>query len=358
MNLALTEDQRMIRDAAASFLADACDSAAVRRTLESADGFDAQLWKGIVDMGWCGTAVPESSGGLGLGPQALVLILEQMGRQLAGGPFFATTALAANLLAEAGSPAARKQLLPQLAAGQLRATAVFDADVKAKKDKKGWRVSGRLSGVLDGASAELILVGTEAPPTAIFAVRLDATGVRRAPLTTWDGTRRLADLGLKNGVAERVDAGKGPGVARAQALARLYLAAEQLGGAQQCLDVTLRYINERKQFGRAIASFQAVKHRCAQMMVKVEGLRSMVYGAAATAAAKPSPGQLELECAGARALAADTFFHCAGEALQLHGGVGFTWEFEPHLLFKRAQATSHALGTASALREQIAQALL
>jgi len=358
VNLALTEDQRMIRDSAASFLADACDSAAVRRTLESESGVDAQLWKGIVEMGWCGTAVPESFGGLGLGPQEFVLILEQMGRHLAGGPFFATTALAANVLAEAGSPAARKQLLPQLAAGHLQATAVFDADVKARKAGKEWKLSGRLSGVLDGASAQLMLVGAKAPPTAIFGVRLDAKGVRRTPLATWDGTRRLADVELKNVVAERVDAGKGPGVARAQALARLYLAAEQLGGAQQCLDVTLRYIHERKQFGRPIASFQAVKHRCAQMMVKVEGLRSMVYGAAATAAGKASLDQVALECAGARALAADTFFHCAAEAIQLHGGVGFTWEFEPHLLFKRAQATSHALGTASALREQIAETLL
>jgi alkylation response protein AidB-like acyl-CoA dehydrogenase len=156
---------------------------------------------------------------------------------------------------------------------------------------------------------------------------------------------------LKNVVAERVDdPAKRSGVPRAQALAQLYLAAEQLGGAQQCLDLTVKYISERKQFGRAIGSFQAVKHRCAQMMVAVEGLRSVVYGAAASGDA--------LECAGVKALASDTFFHCAGEAIQLHGGVGFTWEFEPQLYFKRAQATSHALGASTVLREQIAEALL
>lgn len=357
MNLALSDDQRMIRDAAASFLADASGSAAVRAAMQSPSGFEPKLWRSVAELGWCGTAIPESSGGLGLGPTELVLILEQMGRHLLCAPFFSSVALAGNLLLQAGSAAAKKNHLPEIASGARRATVAFDTPgLKAKKGKGGWQLSGRVAGVVDGASAELLLLVSGA---GVFAVSAGAPGFKADALKTWDATRRVANLELKSVAAQRVDdPAKKAGIARARALSQLYLAAEQLGGAQQCLDLTVRYISDRKQFGRAIASFQAVKHRCAQMMVKVEGLRSMVYGAAACADANPDLATLTLECAGAKALAADTFFHCAGEAIQLHGGVGFTWEFEPQLHFKRAQAGSHALGSADALREQIAQALL
>ena len=357
MNVALTDDQRMIRESAASFLADASGSAAVRAAMESVAGFDSKLWKGIGELGWCGTAIPDAFGGMGLGPVELVLILEQMGRHLACAPLFSSAALAASLLTQAGSAAAKKKYLPVLAQGSLRATAAFDAaGLKAKNGEGGWQLSGRVAALVDGASAELLLLSAK---SGVFAVAAGAKGLKVKPLKTWDATRRLADVELKNVAAERVDdPARKSGLARAEALARLYLAAEQLGGAQQCLDLVVRYTNERKQFGRAIASFQAVKHRCAQMMVQVEGLRSAVYGAAACAAGNPDSTILAMGCAMARALAADTFFHCAGEAIQLHGGVGFTWEFEPQLHFKRAQAGSHWLGTADVMREQIAQALI
>jgi alkylation response protein AidB-like acyl-CoA dehydrogenase len=342
VNLALTEDQVMIRDAAQAFLADASGPAQVRKAM--VNGVDPQLWQGVGALGWCGVAIEENHAGMGLGPAELVLVLEQMGRHLACSPFFATVALAGNLLSHAGSAAARKQYLPRLAQGALRATATFDANgIKAAKGKGGWALTGRVARVLDGATAELLLFATKA---GVFAVAGGAKGFKASALKTWDATRRFADVELKNVPAERVDDPvRKTGIARAHTLARLYLAAEQLGGAQQCLDLTLRYITDRKQFGRAIASFQAVKHRCAQMMVKVEGLRSLVYGAAAS--------QDPRECAAAKALASETFFDCAAEAIQLHGGVGFTWEFEPHLYFKRAQADSHWLGAASTLREEI-----
>ena len=342
MSLALTDDQRMIRDAAAGFLADASAPPAVRAAMESPAAYDAKLWAGIGELGWCGVAIPESFGGMGLGPTDLVLILEQMGRHLACAPYFSTVALAANVLTQAGTAAAKKQYLPQIATGSLRATAVFDAG--GLKLAKG-RLSGRLAAVPDATAAQLLLFVVKG---TAWAVPADAKGLKLEPLDSWDATRRLADVALNNVAATRVAEGKG--IAQAEALARLYLAAEQLGGAQQCLDLVVRYATERKQFGRAIGSFQAVKHRCAQMMVQVEGLRSLVYGAAAS--------QDPLECAAAKALAADTFFHCAGEAIQLHGGVGFTWEFEPQLHFKRAQATSHWLGAPEVLREHIAQALV
>jgi acyl-CoA dehydrogenase len=358
MNLALTEDQVMIRDAAQNFLADASGSTAVRAAMASAAGFDPALWQQIGgELGWCGTAIPERFGGLGLGPVELALILEQMGRHLACAPFFSTVCLAANVLTQAGSDAARKAYLPRIAAGALQATAELDASgVRAQKRGGAWRLSGVLPALADGASAEILLVALE---SGVFAIRREAPGVTTRALHTWDGTRRFAKVELRNAAAERIDAaGRKGGIAVARSLARLYLAAEQLGGAQQCLDLAVRHASERKQFGRAIASFQAVKHRCAEMMVKVEALRSAVYGAAAVAATKPSLKALAMECAMARALAAETCFHCAQEAIQLHGGVGFTWEYDPHLYFKRAQAGSHWLGTAGAMREQIAAALL
>lgn len=355
MNLALTDDQRLIRDSAASFLDEASSAAVVRKALEAPEGFDAALWQGIGEMGWCGTTIPEAFGGLGLGPSELVLILEQLGRRLAPAPFLSTV-LAANLLAEAGTAAARKKYLPPLAQGALRGALALEAPgVKASKTKGGWQLSGRLQALPDGACAQLLLIAVGG---AVFAVAGDAKGCKAVALESWDGTRRPADIELRRVAAERVDDGKAAGRRRAESLARLYLAAEQLGGAQEALDLTLRYITERKQFGRAIASFQAVKHRCAQMMVLTEGLRSAVYGAAACAATMRDGDAVAMECAMARALAADTFFHCAAEAIQLHGGVGFTWEFEPQLYFKRAQATSHWLGGADAMREQIARGLI
>lgn len=352
MNLALTDDQRMIRDAAQEFLAEASAMPAVRVALESEAGFDPAVWRRIgAELGWCGTAIPEEHNGLGLGPLELVLILEQMGRHLLCAPFFSTVCLAGNLLTLAGRTAAKKKYLPQLANGSLTATAAFAADLSAKV--------GKLSGSLrmsDASSAQLLLIATK---DKVFAIAPGAKGVSLKPLKTWDGSRRFAEVRLKNVPAEAVhDPARRAGIHRAESLSQLYLAAEQLGGAQQCLDLIVRYTSERKQFGRSIASFQAVKHRCADLMVRIEALRSAVYGAAAFAAGTPAADALSAECAMAKSLASDTFFHAAQEAIQLHGGVGFTWEFEPHLHFKRAQVGSHWLGRSDQLREQIAQGLL
>jgi acyl-CoA dehydrogenase len=352
MNLALTSDQLMIRDAAQSVLADASDSPAVRAAMETEAGFDPKIWQRIGgELGWCGTAIPEQYGGLGLGPVELSLILEQMGRHLLCAPFFASVCLAGNVLLQVGSAKAKKAYLPHIADGSLTATAIFDCELKAS----GTKLSGRAL-VADGATAGLLLL---CAGHKVFAVKRGAAGLSAKPLKTWDGTRRFAQLTLKNVLAERVDDPRQrAGIAKAESLSRLYLAAEQLGGAQQCLDLILHHTTERKQFGRFIASFQAVKHRCAELMVKIEGLRSMVYGAAALAASNPDVETLALECASAKALASDTYFHTAGEAIQLHGGVGFTSEFDPQLYFKRAQASSHWLGAADALRENVAQSLL
>lgn len=374
MNFSLTDDQRMIRDAAADFLAQTHDSAALRAAADSEAGFDSRLWTQIgAELGWCATAIPEAYGGLGLGQVELALLLEQMGRRQLCSPFFSSVVLAATALQVLGSVAALSQWLPPIASGELRATlgldahgvAVAEPGVRARREGQGWLLDGDLAHVPDGASAELLLVlaRLDESELALFALPAGTPGLSCRPLQTWDQTRRLAHVGLKDvqlEAAARVDRGDLSLAALQdfEARAALLLAAEQLGGAQQCLDLTLAYTAERAQFGQKIAAFQAVKHRCAEMMVAIESTRSLVYGAAAQADSGAEPQAQYMEAGAAKALASETFFFCAQEAIQLHGGVGFTWEYDPQLYFKRAQAGSHWLGTPEQWRERIAAALL
>lgn len=370
MQLALSDDQMMIRESAASFLADASDSAAVRRIMESEAGFDEVQWAAMArELGWSGVAIDEAHGGLGLGAAELVLIQEQAGHRLLCSPFFSTVCMAATLLAEAGHAAAQDELLPKLAAGELRVASMLDVQADdrpavmptAHRDGAGWWLDGHVPQLLDGSTADVLLLfaGIEGEGSGLFLLPRSGAGISLKALQTWDGTRRFAALRLEQAAATRLDdpsrAGRLP---RALALMRLYLAAEQLGGAQQCLDLTLAYTTERKQFGRVIAGFQAVKHRCAEMMVRIESLRSAVYGMAAAADGGADTASLRQEGLMLRALAAETFFFCAQEAIQLHGGVGFTWEYDPQLYFKRAQAAASWLGSADDAREAVAAALL
>lgn len=374
MDFSLTDDQQLIRSSAADFLAEASGSAAVRAVLDSELGHDPALWAQIgAGLGWCATAIPEDLGGLGLGQVELALLMEQMGRRLTCAPFFSTVVLASNALLLAGSEAAQARWLPRIAAGELRATLALagqgvglgEPGVTARRSDQGWCLDGQLAHVPDGASAELLLVlaHVDAGPLGLFAVAGDAAGLTRTPRPTWDLTRRVAGISLQGVVldaAARVDAGalSPAALQQVEARAALLLAAEQLGGAQQCLDLTLAYTAERAQFGQRIAAFQAVKHRCAEMMVAVEATRSLVYGAAALADSGGDAQAVRLEAGAAKAQASEAFFFCAQEAIQLHGGVGFTWEYDPHLYFKRAQAGSQWLGTPDQWRERIAAVLL
>lgn len=370
MNLALTDDQRLIRDSAESFLADVSTSAAVRAASEGERGYDEAVWTRIAsELGWCGIAVPEADGGLGLGAVELALVQEQAGRHLLCAPFFSSACLATTLLLEVGDADAQAESLPILAAGAERWSAPLPSDaaaflagpaLHAVRSDAGWVLDGSAARLPEGGGADVLLltarVAGEALP-GLFLVRAGAAGLALATVRGFDGTRRFATATLQAVVARRIDdpARAAAGYDRAAALVRLYLAAEQLGAAQACLDLTVAYTATRKQFGRAIAGFQAVKHRCAEMMVRIEAVRSAVAGAAAQAAAAgPAVEALAAECAAVKALASDTLFWCAQEAIQLHGGVGFTWEYDPQLYFKRAQASSHWLGSGEALREQVA----
>lgn len=369
MNLTLNEDQIMIRDMAERFLADASDSPAVRRAMDSDSGYDAAVWQQIgSELGWCGVAIDEAHGGLGLGVSTLALIQEQAGRRLLCAPFFATVCVAAPLIDAIATMDARAQWLPQIASGEQTFAVTLAGDLSgerlnAVRAGDGWQLSGRLNQVVDGGSADQLLVfaqvGEGDGDIGLFILSRASQGVRARALNTWDQARRMAEITVDNAAATRIDdpARLIEGLHRAMSLARIYLAAEQLGAAQQCLDMTLEYTATRKQFGRVIAGFQAVKHRCAQMMIRIEALRSAVQGTAAMAMSDAAPVRLALEAAMLRARAVDTAFYCAQEAIQLHGGVGFTWEYDPHLYFKRAQAAQHWLGAADRLIDGVGQVL-
>ncbi|MEG3062764.1 MAG: acyl-CoA dehydrogenase family protein [Comamonas sp.] len=376
VDFSLSTDQRMIRDAAAEFLAEQSPSTAVRDAMGSERGYDPALWERMgAEMGWCGLSIVEEWGGLGLSWVEVALLLEQMGRRLLCSPYFATVCLAATALHESGNTAAGAKWLPAIAAGRLRATLGFGATgigweaanvtAVASRTSEGFTLTGSLRHVPDGAQAELLLIAAQLDgAAALFAVPAGAAGLKVKEHAGMDLTRRTAQVTLQNVQLARdaliVDGDRAAAaLQRTAALAAIALAAEQLGGAQQCLDLTLAYVSERVQFGRTLASFQAVKHRCAEMMVRIESTRSAVTGAARAASAVGiGTPELQMEAACAKVFASDAFYFCAQEAIQLHGGVGFTWEYDPQLYFKRAQSSAQWLGTSDALREHVAAALL
>ncbi|BDB26495.1 acyl-CoA/acyl-ACP dehydrogenase [Cupriavidus sp. P-10] len=373
MDFSISVEHQMVRDSARDYLATHSDSAAVRRVTEAGPAHDDALWRAIAgDLGWCGIALPEAVGGAGLGAPGLVLLQEQLGQRLACVPFWSTACVAAPWLQ--GSLARSAQWLERLAAGESRAAAVLPDDagwhydgvaIRALASAHGFVLHGSAAQVADAAGADWLLVPArfEDGTPALFllepaALAQDAR-FTLAPLDTLDRTRPLASLRL-DGLAVPASAclARGDDAVRGLAQAwwhgKLMLAAEQLGAAQQCLDLTVAYVSERIQFGRAIASFQAVKHRCARMMVLVEAARSAVYGAA-QAWESADLAEARQEIAAASVAADEALRFNAQEAIQLHGGVGFTWEYDPQLYFKRAQAASHWLGGAGAALAYLAQ---
>ncbi|WP_412024448.1 acyl-CoA dehydrogenase family protein [Burkholderia cepacia] len=379
MDLALTDEQAMIRDAAADVLAERSASADVRRALEQSAGRDDALWAALAgELGWNALALPEAAGGLGLGAVEQTVLMEQLGRRVACVPYFSTACLAATALTGCDTPLATGWLA-KIAEGACSATLALPLDLRAgtvaswslpvvaEEMAGGYALSGVIEQVIDGARADLLLVpariANEGQSLAVFAIDVaTATGLTVTPLETLDATRPIARVVFDETRVSRdaLLAGRdaAPVLERTAWFAALALAAEQLGGAQQCLDLTLDYTSQRVQFGRTIASFQAVKHRCAQMMVSIESARSAVLGAAHAwdAEGGATPGAaLRADIAAAKAAANDAYAFCAQEAIQLHGGVGFTWEYDPHLYFKRAQASGAQFGTTPQLLEWIAR---
>ncbi|MFI1031684.1 acyl-CoA dehydrogenase family protein [Streptomyces sp. NPDC020951] len=376
MTAAFTEEHEELRATVRRFLADKAPSDAVRRSMESARGHDPRLWRQMAhQLGLHGLALPQEYGGFGGGPVELGIVMEELGRVLLPSPYFATVALAGQALAASGDDTARARWLPAIADGSLTGTLalaeadgswrVEDVTASAVPDGGGWRLSGTKMFVVDGHSADLLLVVARADAgPALFAVDGDAAGLTRTRLETLDPTRRLARLDLDGARALGVGpAGDATAYLRTVLdLAAVALAAEQVGGARACLDAAVEYAKVRVQFGRPVGSFQAVKHKCADMLLKVEAARSAAYHAMSAAAdgaggaggADGGTGALPVAAAIAAAYCADAFTHAAKENVQIHGGIGYTWEHDAHLHLKRAKSSEQLFGSPATHRERLA----
>jgi alkylation response protein AidB-like acyl-CoA dehydrogenase len=371
MKLAYSTEQRDLRESVKRFLADRMPLPRVRELMESADGSDEKVWSYAgSQLGLQGIAIGEHYGGAGFSFVEQAIVLEELGAALYPGPYLASAVLAANALLASTDEATKHDLLPGIASGSTVATLAFTEDdgswepgaikLAATSDAGGWRLDGHKSFVLDGHSADLLLVVARTGDTlSVFAVdRAAATQadgeLASKELQTLDQTRRLGRLEFSAVPARLVGApgDGGPILDKTLDIAAIAMAAEQLGGAQRALDMAVGYAKIRHQFGRPIGSFQAIKHRCADLLLEVESLRSAV-GYAAAAVAEDSP-EIPVLAALVKALASDTYFHVAAENIQIHGGIGFTWEHDAHLYFKRAKSSELFLGDASYHRERLA----
>lgn len=386
MEFRFNDEQQMIRDTAAAFLAEVSDSAAIRRAMATESGFEEALWQRITgEMYWQAIHIPEEYGGLGLGYVELVALFEQMGRYLLCSPFLSTVAFATNALLVAANDEQKAEWLPQIASGELTGTLAWIAPggsngpqaVQAtfEKGPNGYSLNGTLRYVLDGHTAGLLIVAARARNSSgedgisLFAVPANTAGIQRTWLPTMDQTRKQAEIVLQNvtvpASALLGEEGNGwPALQKTLQLAQIAVAAEQMGGAQQALDIAVEYTKGRYQFNRPIASFQSIKHKAADMMMKAESAKSIAYYAACIAQEALFDGDAELAAelpeaaATVKAYCSEAFYFNAGSGLQMHGGVGFTWEYDIQLYFKRAKSTETLLGNAVYHREQIAKMLL
>ena len=373
-NLAFTEEQEELRRTIRRFMEERSPSSEVRRLMATGEGYDDVVWKQMgQELGLQGIAIPEEHGGQGFGPVELGIVLEEMGRALLGGPFFGSVCLAAPAITFAATEDERKELLPGIATGDVIATlaigepaGLWDADaitLEATPEEGAYRLTGTKTYVLDGHNASLIVVAGRLPGTTgrdgigLFAVEGDAEGLNRTLLDTIDQTRKQARLEF-DGVRARPLGTPGeawPALSKTLDLAAVYLAAEMTGGSQACLDMAVEYAKNRVQFGRPIGSFQAIKHKCADMLLQVESAKAASYYAAWVAA--EDTDELPVAASLAKAYCSDAYFFCATENIQVHGGMGFTWEHDAHLYFRRAKSSELLFGDATYHRELLAQRL-
>lgn len=345
MRFAFTDEQAMIAETAKAFFAEQATSERTRAAM-ARTGVDDALWQAFTaELGLAGVAVPEAEGGVGLGIVELAILAEEAGRPVAALPLLASIGLAVPAILAGGSVGHKARLLPRLAAGDLVASF---AEVAPGTTWIDGALTGAALHVPHGARADLFVV---AVGESAVLVERDAPGLTVTPLTSMDQTRPYARLDFGAVSAEPL-ADPAAALVAARRTGALVIAADALGGAQACLDRTVAYAQERVQFGRAIGSFQAVKHRLADMMVAVEQARSAVYWAAC--AIDEGSDEAAFAVHAAKAFACDTYSDAAGEMIQLHGGIGFTWEHDAHLYFKRARSNRGLLGTPDWHREQIA----
>ena len=365
-----TSEQQELRRTVRRFLADKSPSAEVRRLMDTEDGYDPGVWSQLAgQLGLVGLAVPAEHGGSGCGPVEQLIVCEEMGRALLCAPYLSTAVLATSALLASADRAAQAGLLPPIVAGSLIATLAVPEDegtwttsalrTRARVQGSRWLVTGQKKFVLDGASAGLILVAAQAPAgPSLFAVDGAAPGLARRPLRTLDMTRKQAVIDFAE-VPARLVGAEGAAAAivdHAVRLGSIMLAAEQVGGAQRCLDMSVDYAKFRYQFGRPIGSFQAIKHKCADMLLEVESARSAAYYAAWAVADGAS--DLALAASLAKAYCSEAYVGAAAENIQIHGGIGFTWEHDAHLYHRRARSAEAMLGTPAEHRDLAASYLI
>ncbi|MBV8593855.1 MAG: acyl-CoA/acyl-ACP dehydrogenase [Caulobacteraceae bacterium] len=365
MDFDFSDDQKFLKGEARKFLEARCGIEVVRDVLDDpAKGYSKPLWDAVADQGWMGATIPTEHGGLGLGPLELCVIAEELGRALAPIPFASTVYFVAEALMLAGSEAQKAKWLPSIAAGETvgcfatveRAGALTESQVQAKVD--GGKLSGVKIPVTDGEAARLaVVLAREGGQPSLFLVDLAEGGVTARRLETLDPTRGAAELRFEGAPAERLgDAGEGMSLAETvMNRAAVLLAFEQVGGADRALEMAKGYALERYAFGRPIGSYQAVKHRLADIYIKTELARSNAYyGAWALGA---GGAELPVAAAAARVGATEAFWFAAKESLQIHGGMGFTWDVDCHLFYRRAQQLGLVAGGAKAWKEKLVAGL-
>lgn len=370
MRYSFSEEQDLFRTTVRRFLDDRSPTTEVRRLMATEAGWERATWQALDrELGLCAVRIPEAYGGQGFGFGEHAIVLEEMGRALLCAPYFASTVLGASAILNAGHPAQKEALLPGIASGATIATLAGAEDdgrwhaaavtLQATRGAAGWRLNGHKSFVLDGHTADLIVVLARAPGSqgeeglSLFTVRADAPGLARRPLATMDATRKLARLQFADVPAELLG-DEGAAAApfeRTMVEAAVCLANEMVGGAARLREDALAYAKMRVQFGRSIASFQSMKHKQADMLLEVELAKSAAYYAAA--ALDEGDPDIVAVASLAKAGAAETYLQTAIHAIQIHGGIGFTWDHDTHLWFKRAKSSEVLFGDAHEHRERM-----
>jgi alkylation response protein AidB-like acyl-CoA dehydrogenase len=374
MNFGFNEEQELLRSTARKFFENEVGSDTVRRLMETPEGMTPELWTKLAEQGWLGLVFPDQYDGMGLGLVDLVVLMEEMGRAVVPGPYFSAVLLGGLAILEAGSEAQKKEWLPKIAAGERRVALAWmepsaqlgPAGITLTALEKGgkYTLSGTKLFVHDAHTADALVVAARTRPGAgadgvsLFLLPKGTKGLAVTLLPTMDQTRKLCEVTLSD-VAVGADALLGPAGAGWAPLARVLdratvaLCAEMCGGAQKVLDMTVEYAKIRQAFGRPIGSYQGVKHRAADMLVEVENSKSITYYAAW--ALDEGAAEAPLAVSMAKAYVSDAYRRVSGAGIQLHGGIGFTWEHDLHLYFKRAKGSEFTFGDATHHRERVAQ---
>jgi len=372
MDFGLSEEQELLQQSARDFLTRECPTTFVREMMRSDDGFSRAFHEKMAGLGWTGLVIPQRFGGLGLSMLDLAVLAEEMGRAVMPGPYFSSSVLAALALAYAGSAAQKQAWLPRIAAGEVIGTlALLEASdrldaagvaLRCAKTRTGYRLNGVKMFVTDAHVADVLVVagrtrGHGASGVCLLVVPRDTPGVSIASLQSVDQTRRLSEVAFKNAdvpaTALAADKKGWAVLQRVVDAACVVLAADSLGGAQRALEMSVEYAKVREQFGRPIGSFQAIKHMAAEMVSEIEPARALVWYAAYAYDREPRSATRAASMAKARL--SDVYTRTTNRAVQIHGGIGFTWEHDMHLWFKRAKWNESAFGDPTFHRERVAQ---